>query len=674
MGLRQQIYKKNLYIRKLYIEHAHMEKQKIHSFSSRMTRHIFLIVFVTMGVMSFMMTTIASKVIDAFAREHFADMLELTNEKVSEMLNVVEVSAINILDEVSYYIDDPDSVAHALEEEIILNNRIRGTALGFIPDYYPREGHWYEPYAYFNDDGTLETGQIGSKDHNYFEAEWYQKGLEAEEGGFWSDPYYDDAGSRTMLISYALPVRDKSGQKVGVLTADLDLNWLSEQVHALDSAENRRGIYHVDMDSELATYCFILSRSGKYIVHPDKSRILNRSFFEFAQDDDSGYMNLGNAMMEGEKGYQQVTIDGVDALVCYAPLRQTGWSMAIVVPRDRAAVYGKLVTLLISFQIFLGLIFIAIFCFRDIRKSTRSLRQLADATVGIANGNFDTPIPPIRRHDEIYLLRESFVEMTHSLQDYIDKLTESTARTAAMDSELHIARGIQMAMLPDDFQSVPEYANLDIYAELTPAKAVGGDLYDFYIRDGKLFFCIGDVSGKGVPASLVMAVTSTQFWTLSGSDERPDMIVRKINDADAQQNPSMMFVTLFIGVLDLNNGRLSYCNAGHNAPILIDADGKVHSLEVDANIAVGIIPDRDFSLQETQLEKGSTLFLYTDGLSEAEDVEHQLFGEERILDTLAHAETKDSEALIERMNNAVRNFVGDAEQSDDLTMLAIALK
>ena len=248
------------------------------------------------------------------------------------------------------------------------------------------------------------------------------------------------------------------------------------------------------------------------------------------------------------------------------------------------------------------------------------------------------------------------------------KLASVTDNKNRIESELHVASGIQMSMLPKTFPSYPERSDIDMFASLTPAKEVGGDLYDFYIRDERLFFCIGDVSGKGVPASLVMAVTRSLFRTVSAHEKSPQRIVTQMNESMSEMNESNMFVTLFCGVLDLGNGHLRYCNAGHNAPFLATAHN-THSLEVIPNLPLGIMPGMSFQEQETDLSCGDTLFLYTDGLTEAENIDHSLFGEDRIPALLDSRQT--ARVQLETISKAVSEFVGGAPQSDDLTMLSI---
>ena len=247
------------------------------------------------------------------------------------------------------------------------------------------------------------------------------------------------------------------------------------------------------------------------------------------------------------------------------------------------------------------------------------------------------------------------------------ELGEITAVKERMENELEIARGIQMSMIPKIFPSYPERGDIDIYASIVPAKEVGGDLFDFFIMDEKLYFCIGDVSGKGVPASLVMAVTRSLFRTLAAHEKSPGRIVTAMNESMSDMNESTMFVTFFCGVLDMKTGHLRYCNAGHNAPVLLNTAKT--PLPVVSNVPLGIVAGTAFQEQETDLKYDDTLFLYTDGVTEAENAKHELFGEERMINALS--ELKGSKAHLEEMQKAISDFVGNAPQSDDITMLFI---
>ncbi len=252
------------------------------------------------------------------------------------------------------------------------------------------------------------------------------------------------------------------------------------------------------------------------------------------------------------------------------------------------------------------------------------------------------------------------------------KFQQVKEKELSIENELQIASTIQRGMLPHLFPTYPDRKDVQIYASLTPAKDVGGDLFDFYIRDEQLFFCIGDVSGKGVPASLFMSVTRSIFRSVSARELMPDRIVTAMNGIMSDMNQTNMFVTLFVGVLNLQTGHLYYCNAGHDAPLLAGAG--VGQLPCDSNIPVGVMPTWKYSLQEALIYTGTAIFLFTDGLTEAENAEQAQFQIERVTQVAEQAlanKQLQPRQLIGLMTDAVHRFVGDAEQSDDLTMMVI---
>ena len=247
------------------------------------------------------------------------------------------------------------------------------------------------------------------------------------------------------------------------------------------------------------------------------------------------------------------------------------------------------------------------------------------------------------------------------------RLAEVKAEQERIQSELHIAREIQMSMVPAVF---PKLEGLDMSAFMNPAKEVGGDLYDYFIRDEKLFFCIGDVSGKGVPSAMVMSVILSMFRAFSAHENNPAHIMQAVNEASCRGNDSNMFVTIFIGVLDLPTGRLRYCDAGHDAPMVM-TEGKWVMLDVIPHLPVGVFEDVKYGMQETQMNPDSTIFLYTDGLTEAKNHKRKQFGINRVGEVLAANSQLPPQQLLKAITNKVHEFVGDAEQSDDLTMMAV---
>jgi len=251
------------------------------------------------------------------------------------------------------------------------------------------------------------------------------------------------------------------------------------------------------------------------------------------------------------------------------------------------------------------------------------------------------------------------------------RLTALKAEQERMESELRIARDIQMSMVPSTF---PQRDGLDMYATMMPAREVGGDLYGYVIHDDLLYFCLGDVSGKGVPASLFMAQATRMFQSLANQGLQPAEICTQMNDAlSGKDNKSGMFITFFIGLINLHNGHLSFCNAGHNPPVVIDQSSRSasHFLKMETNAPLGLWTDLKYVGEEMESIKGHPLFIYTDGLNEAENNEQQQFGEERLLSILRNTHFNSSKQIVETLAAEVEQHRNGTEPNDDLTMMCI---
>ena len=279
--------------------------------------------------------------------------------------------------------------------------------------------------------------------------------------------------------------------------------------------------------------------------------------------------------------------------------------------------------------------------------------------------------------------RKQMQELRHTY----NQLADTTTAKERIDSELRIARDIQMAMVPRTFPAFPDRRDIDLHATIVPAKEVGGDLYDFFLQDDCLYFCVGDVSGKGIPASLTMAVAVNLFRTVAKEGFPPEVIATKLNDTMSVNNENAVFVTMFIGIIDLKTGHLDYCNCGHNPPVY--GERRMHTsqtlfsfLDIESNVPIGLWPDYTFVGGHLDNIRGSSLFVYTDGVNEAENRMQEQFGEKRMLRVLRESTQPFGERtpktrshfLIDEMKYALDAFVDGAEQSDDLTMLCVSIK
>ena len=587
-------------------------------------------------------------------------ILDKTSLRVDSILNRVEVASNMTKWLVLRHPEQADSMFVYSRGMLLNNPDFYNCSIAFEPDYFKDKGYYFSAYTKHVGD-SLRTIQGGSDHYQYFFMDWYLM-PKLLNRPCWTEPYMDlDAPTNTyeMVTSYCQTIEDRHGQVIGVINTSLSITWLSQTISAIKPYPN--------------SYSIMIGRGGTYFVHPDTTKIARQTIFtQTMEQPDTALTALGSAMQHGEEGMKCMNIGGKDSYVFYKPLGKTGCSMAIVCPEsDIFSGFDRLRHTIMTI-VTVGLLLMLYFFIRIITRELQPLRRLAKEAETIASGQFDAELPDFQRVDEIGQLSHSFGNMQQSLVKYIEELKDTTAQKASIESDLRIASDIQMGMLPEKFPTQEDRDDVQLYASLTPAKEVGGDLFDFYFRDEKLFFCIGDVSGKGVPASLFMAVTRSTFRTVSSHESMPDRIVTTMNKTIADMNKRNMFVTLFVGVLDLPTGRLHYCNAGHDAPLLVGVG--VGELPCDPNIPVGFMPQWKYSLQEAQIFTGTTIFLFTDGLTEAMDADQVQFQMERVNDVAVRTLANQQQAphhLIARMTEAVHQFVGDAEQSDDLTMMAI---
>ena len=625
--------------------------------SRRITWRVIAIVSITnvLVIGAIFMFVMAMCLLESIMRAQY--LMEGIEGRIETMVQVVKTATFNNRDEVEAHLESPEAVFDALERELRVNKRLVGCFAAFEPDYYKGQGRWFEAYAYYTDSTHIERRQIGSPQHDYFNGVWYVKGFGLEKGddGYLTDPYFDDSVGNSMYCSYVLPLFDREGRKVGVYGADLNLDWIDKMVLGAEAKVKKIGSVESDPDNPDDVNAFfiqILDSKGKKIAGTETI------------DEETLKKIQQNESLSGKK----MKINDETYFLDSKRIGQTGWTLVVAQHWQWVYLDGILLGIIILFFMGVGMLVIFFFMRRSIRRATKPLGFLSESAQEVAKGNFDTSLPTFKHNDEVAQLRDSFDTMQQSLKQYVEELKVSTAAKASIESELNVAQSIQMSMLPKTFPAFPNRKDIELYAFLTPAKGVGGDLYDFFIHDEKLFFCIGDVSGKGVPASLVMAVTRTLFRNISAHTAEPSHIVETMNMNISEGNDNNMFVTLFVGVLDLATGHLRYCNAGHDAPYVNGA-----LLPCNPNLPVGAMPDMTFTEQEIMIAPDSTLFLYTDGLTEAENATYELFGMQRITNVITDFNGSPQE-LIETMTDAVHQFVGDTEQSDDLTMLAIKFK
>ena len=634
--------------------------------ASRMTWRVvgtIIVVFLLISALVFLIVWLIGAV--ALSGAYFTTM-NVAQEKINNVFSNVEVAVANHVTNVEDDIANGENEFHALKKLLRLNPNIEGSAVAFNPNYEPKKDRPSALYAY-RDSCDIKTKDLNAKGNSYLKQDWYKMAVDSGNS-CWTNPY--DNGEGKLVTTYSFPLKNNKDQVYAVQTAEISIDWIAQQVEQVDSLIDTDFNFSIGDEDKNESYTFIVTHEGHFVAHPDKSLIPNTTIGDFLEKNCGKPQEpMVKSILSKKKGILTFTTKKSTYFLYHAPIKRTGWSAGIIIPAEASFGVINMIIKVLAAIMLIGIIIVAWICRSTIHRITKPLTHFADSADEIARGNFGAELPIIKSKDEMLRLRNSFATMQHSLVEQIEEIKTVNEERGRMEGELHIARNIQMSMLPKTFPAFPDRTDIDIYAQLTPAREVGGDLYDYLIRNEKLFFCIADVSGKGVPASLVMAVTRALFRTATAHHSSPGKIIASINDLMAEENESNMFVTMFIGVLDLPTGRLRYSNAGHNAPIK-KVRNEAWVLPCDPNLPVGIEKGWKYTTQETTIEPMTTIFLYTDGLTEAENIYHEQFQERRMYDVILQTASK-PQTLINEMSARVEQFVDNAEPSDDLTMLAV---
>ncbi|WP_019867229.1 SpoIIE family protein phosphatase [Methylovulum miyakonense] len=544
------------------------------------------------------------------------------------------------------------------------NPEMYGSGIAFEPYAFSAESRLYAPY-YYREKGRIAFSRL-DKSYRYVPYlywDWYQIPRELGKPE-WSEPYFDEGAGNILMATCSVPFYGGTGATKrlrGIVTADISLDALTELISSVRIL--RSG------------YAALLSRNGMILAHPLKGAIMNETFFSIGESrNDPSLRELGKKMVRGESGFILYnSLMGVRSWLYYAPVRSTGWTLAVVFPEEELLENVKQLSMTMAAMGFFGLMLLVSAVVHIARTIIKPLELLADATDEIAAGNFDVVMPSVASDDEVGVLAHDFQVMAASLKDYIKNLTETTAAKERIQSELKVATHIQESLLPRLFPPFPNHPEFEIYASMVPAKEVGGDFYDFFfIDDYNLLFLIGDVSDKGVPAALYMMVTKTLLKSEGQRLGEPDKILSSVNKILAADNDSCMFTTVFCAILDVRTGEVRFANAGHNPPLIIES-GDVRYLAVKPGLMLGPMAGTVYGTERISLKPGDMLFLYTDGVTEAINQQEELYGERQLLKALLLAPKGDVSGMVHYISAEVSRHAAGAPQSDDITMLAIKM-
>ena len=508
---------------------------------------------------------------------------------------------------------------------------------------------------------------------------WYLDAVERNGIG-WTD-IFRGASTSKLMVACSGPARDDTGTLRGVVGVTVTLEEMLEVI-----SDQVRDI----------GYAFLLDEQGEVIAFPaleQAEKVMDYEQDNLLASDDPELRGIVRNMIEGRSGFSRIHLQSGEKFMGYAPISETGWSLAVVIPAKqvlRAAMETeknimeytadtkeRLKDIMQEMQTIVGLMFgvillvAVVIAVKMSNKISKPILDLRQGVRRVGQGELDHHLD-MRTGYEIEALAVAFNLMTTDLKQYIQNLQETTAAKEKIESELQVANKIQASMLPRIFPPFPQRKEFEIWAGMDPAREVGGDLFDFFfINENRFCFLIGDVSGKGVPASLFMVIAKTLLKNEALRNASPEQILHNVNNALCEDNDECMFVTGFICLIDLETGLAEFANAGHNPPLLSRArGGGFNYLDTGSGFILGGMEGFEFTRETLQMQPGDILFLYTDGVTEAMDMENNLYSATRLQDVLSALSTQDVQEVVQAVHQDIKGYVRAAEQSDDITMLA----
>jgi len=500
------------------------------------------------------------------------------------------------------------------------------------------------------------------KGKDYFEKTWY-KSTKNLQKGLWQEPFVGDFIKEPIAI-YTAPIyqKDAYGNTVfaGVLCVDMSIAFLKETVASIPVSNSG--------------YVVVLSANNTIIAHPKNEIVFKENLSDLSVGMGSQTVTeFEKTVQSMKKGlFMGTTAEGKEAVIYFKAMESNGWTFMIVWPAHEFMESQRSLEKMFAWMSAAGYVVMLLLIFVISTRVSRPLKELAVAANKMGQGDFDVAIPHLSGRDEIAQFGWAFLNMRTSLKEHMEKQKDLDR----IESELDFAKDIQIGFLSMDEK---EEGSEDPYHELTPfllpAKEVGGDFYDFFkLDDGRLCVVVGDVSGKGVPAALFMMVSRIVLRTMAQNLKSVVETFERANYELAKRNRANMFVTVWMGIVDLKTGHVEFASAGHNPPVIRHKDGSAEFAKSKAGVVMAAMENSHYKMQTLELAPGDTLFLYTDGVTEATNEHNELFGNDRLLDALTHGGGKGTKEMCRFVKRQIDAFTRKASQFDDITMLAMEYK
>lgn len=477
-----------------------------------------------------------------------------------------------------------------------------------------------------------------------------------KRNGYWIDSEVN--GQK--VKSYCEPILNEQKKTCGILKLDFSL----------------KEITHVICNYKLFTsgYLFITDQQGNFIAHPNPA-IVNSNVYDLINSLASNKIQIVNSFIRGETGCGDILKNEVRYYFYFTQIPKMNWRLGLVCPYDEIMMTSNKLYILLFLCFSFGIVFLFASIIKIVRSLSSPLKELTNTARKMAEGDFDTKLISPNSSMEIRELYESFNYMQKNITNYIERLKISMTEKEQLNSEMRLAQKIQQRFLPTQIQLPP---NIELFAKLKQSKEVGGDLYEYFIIDNKLYFAIGDVSGYGTPAALYMASVIKLFRYVASSNNSTAEICNIINthmcnNMDNNMDDDM-YITMFMGIMDLSAGIITFTNAGHPYPLIVYANNEIDFLNKYPDVPIGVLEEHTYEEHIYTLEPDSYLVLYTDGITDAENIEGVFYGKEKMVECIKHILVKNPKNIVNAILNDIDNHIKNTKQSDDLTMLSIAYK
>ena len=580
-----------------------------------------------------------------------------TVRKIETIFNTVATSADSLSSIVSTSDITNKQIHQTIKAFINTNTSIFGMTVALEPHSLIGSLGDYSPY-YYRNENTLAFSDLAVKNYNYQTRPWYSEAKQVN-APVWSEPYFDEGGGNVQMITYSTPIYLPDHKTfAGIATADIKLRWLDEIIKEMKIGDSGYGL--------------ILSRGDVVVAHSEKAtNLIKLTKDEVDKDKWQHYIDskTNNSTVNFISSCPEWVGEG-DCRFSIKSLSNSGWKVVIVLPEKELTARINALTTKISIIAVAGLLLLLFVIILITRHLTRPLGKLAIATKDIGAGHLDTELPEAVRKDEIGALTDDFSSMRTALKTYITEIRETTAKQQKLESEIQIAKDIQMSMIPGSGNAFIKEDDFQLFALLRPARSVGGDLYYFQQSDEQLHFIIGDVSDKGVPAALFMAKTVTLYTRALRDKLTPGQTLTMMNDLLADNNDACMFVTALCGSLNLKTGHMVMANAGHMNPVMQNSQ-ETREFEIDGATALGLMDSVNYPDIEFQLNNQTSLTMYTDGISEAHDTNNNQYSDEKLIELIASIKPGNTQETGNKIIESVDSFSAGTEQFDDITLLII---